>query len=241
MTFRCFARFARAKSRHELCGEQIERYRFQFHVEQSVAADAGLNRASADFNRIDLNHWLKPIVSMPAGRRVYVSVDLDVSRRANYLVNEIKLEWTKGRAVVRIQCYPVRWWARASGGTVGRGKIIGGKGMSAGIRLANAFISIRRGRVTCSPLRSISSMSFARSLSHPPSTVLFSTSLPFPFAFCFHFFSHLLVISLSLFLSVFRFVSFFLRISLFTLPFPPFPFPPPLSISLIPYSYFLPL
>lgn len=38
-----------------------------------------------------------------------------------------------------------------------------GKGDGAGIRLANAFISIRRGRVTCSPLRSISSTSFARS------------------------------------------------------------------------------
>lgn len=56
-------------------------------------------------------------------------VDSDVSRRANYLVNEIKLEWIKGRAVVRMQCYP-RWWVRASrGGTVGDGKIIGGKGM----------------------------------------------------------------------------------------------------------------
>ena len=154
---------------------------------------------------------------MPTGQRVYVSVDLDVSRRANYLVNEIKLEWIKGRAVVRVQCYPVRWWLRASGGTVGKGKIIGGKGMSAGIRLANAFISIHRGRVTCSPLRSISSTSFARSLSHPPSIVLFPTSLPFLFAFCFHFFSHLLVISLSLFLSVFRFVSFFASLPLLSL------------------------
>ena len=172
---------------------------------------------------------------MPTGQRVYVSVDLDVSRRANYLVNEIKLEWIKGRAVVRVQCYPVRW-LRASGGTVGKGKIIGGKGMSAGIRLANAFISIHRGRVTCSPLRSISSTSFARSLSHPPSIVLFPTSLPFLFAFCFHFFSHLLVISLSLFLSVFRFVSFFLRISA-----PPLSLSLSLSlsISLILYSYSL--
>lgn len=48
-----------------------------------------------------------------------------------------------------------------------------GKGDDAGIRLANAFISIRRGRVTCSPLRSISSTSFARS---PPSNLL-----PLPF------------------------------------------------------------
>lgn len=33
LTFQCFARFARAKSRDELCGEQTERYRFQFYVE----------------------------------------------------------------------------------------------------------------------------------------------------------------------------------------------------------------
>lgn len=37
------------------------------------------------------------------------------------------------------------------------------KGDDVGIRPANAFISIRRGRVTCSPLRSISSTSFVLS------------------------------------------------------------------------------
>lgn len=141
-------------------------------------------------------------------------VDSDVSRRANYLVNEIKLEWIKGRAVVRMQCYP-RWWVRASrgGGNGRRREDNRGKGDGAGIRLANAFISIRRGRVTCSPLRSISSTSFAHSPPHPPSAALLPTSPPFPFAFCFHFFCHLLVISLSLFPSVFRSVSFSLRIS----------------------------
>lgn len=29
---------------------------------------------------------------------MYIPADSDVSRRANYLVNEIKLEWIKGRA-----------------------------------------------------------------------------------------------------------------------------------------------
>lgn len=94
-----------------------------------------------------------------------------------------------------------------------------GKGDGAGIRLANAFISIRRGRVTCSPLRSISSTSFAHSPPHPPSAALLPTSPPFPFAFCFHFFCHLLVISLSLFPSVFRSVCLSLFASLLTLPF----------------------
>lgn len=63
---------------------------------------------------------------------MYIPVDSDVSRRANYLVNEIKLEWIKGRAVVRMQCYPAKCGGcghRGGTGTVGEGKIIGGKGM----------------------------------------------------------------------------------------------------------------
>lgn len=60
---------------------------------------------------------IKTIVGAPTGSEwVYIPVDSDVSRWANYLVNEIKLEWIKGRAVVRMQCYSARWWVRASGG-----------------------------------------------------------------------------------------------------------------------------
>jgi len=84
--------------------------------------------------------------------------------RANYLVNEIKLGWIKGRAVARAG----RGTGRGIGGgiTEGRGDNRGTRD-DAGIRLANAFISIRRGRVTCPPLRSVSSTSLARSLLLP--------------------------------------------------------------------------
>lgn len=140
-------------------------------------ANAGLNRAWADFNRVDSNHWLKRRADWP--ERVYIPVDSDVSRRANYLVNEIKLERIKGRAVVRMQ------WREVLGeGFRGNGRVDNrGKGDGAGIRLANAFISIRRGRVTCSPLRSISSTSFARSPPRLPPAILLP-SLPLsPFVF----------------------------------------------------------
>lgn len=94
--------------------------------------------------------------------------------------------------------------ARASTGGNG-GEDNRGKGDGAGIRLANAFISIRRGRVTCSPLRSISSTSFARSPPHLPSAVLLSSPPPpIPFRLLFPFLLSLaLVISLSLLPSVF--------------------------------------
>lgn len=108
-------------------------------------------------------------------------VNSDVARRANYLVNEIKLQRIKGRAVVRVWYYrdeTKKKMEKVGGGESAAGEARGdkdnrGKGDDAGIRLANAFISIRRGRVTCSPLRSISSTSFARS---PPSNLL-----PLPF------------------------------------------------------------
>lgn len=114
------------------------------------------------------------------------------------------------------------------------------KGDDTGIRLANAFISIRRGRVTCSPLRSISSTSFARSPPPVPfslhhSSLSLSLSVPLspfvplplarylPFAsslrfsFCIFFSSYPSCV-ISLFLSVFaspgESVSFSLRILL---------------------------
>lgn len=71
--------------------------------------------------------------------------------------------------------------------------------------------------------------------SSPFLSFLLSSSLPFPFAFCFHFFSHLLVISLSLFPSVFRSVSFSLRISTHFLP-PSLSLSLPLSLSFISLS-----
>lgn len=149
------------------------------------------------------------------------------------IVNEIKLEWIKGRAVVRMQCYSARWWVSASGGTVGEGKIIGGKGdwcrnptrecvyldppRSRYMFAAEKhFINVIRPQPSPSPFCSV----------HP------SLSPQFSFAFCFHFFSHLLVISLSLFPSVFRFPSFSPRV--FT------PCPPPLSFFSSPL-YSLPL
>ena len=108
----------------------------------------------------------------------------------------------------------------------------------AGIRLANAFISIRRGRVTCSPLRSISSTSFARSPPLPsvlPVAPFLSSLSPIPlripFRLLFHsFFS--LARYLRFHSSAFRPVSVFLVLRLHSLFLS-------VSLSLSLFSFFL--
>lgn len=177
---------ARAKYRRELlrCEQNratvpVRPYRFQFYGARGTLVanvPASIVRLVDRFQSSRSEPLIKTTIGTPTGR-IGAHTPAAVSRRTNYLVNEIKLGWIKGRAVARTL------------GTIGeqgrswrnhgeRQRIRGdnrGTRDDAGIPLANAFISIRRGRVTCPPLRSISSTSFARSL-----LLSFLPSLLFP-------------------------------------------------------------
>lgn len=56
-------------------------------------------------------------------------MDSDVARRANYLVNEIKLQRIKGRAVVRVRYYRDEEVEARAVRRVRGAEIIGGRGM----------------------------------------------------------------------------------------------------------------
>jgi len=108
---------ARAKYRHELLRrEQTEShrpYRFQFYGTRGALAangPASIARLVGRFQSSRSKALIKTTVGTPTGRiRVHAPVWMYLER-GNYLVNEIKLGWIKGRAVARA------WALSASGG-----------------------------------------------------------------------------------------------------------------------------